>query len=171
MLPWRQAQRQRVVRPLADMLQLFVYGSLKRGFHNHEHFFSGAGRVEEARVWGRLYGLKYGFPALEIPAHLALLHGSHDPQADLRQQLDASPLEFARPEGDWDLVHGELITLVNPRRDLPPVDRLEAFRPGKRSLYRRSLVPVQTDRGVVAGWVYWMHRVGSGQRLRSGRWD
>lgn len=159
------------MRTFADMLQLFVYGSLKRGFHNHEHFFSTAGRVEKAWVWGRLYGLKYGFPALEIPAHLPLLHGSRDPEADLDHQLAVSPLNVNRPEGDWDQVHGELITLVNPRRDLPPVDRLEAFRPGRRSLYLRSLVPVQTDRGVVAGWVYWMQRVGSGQRLRSGRWE
>ncbi|MAL95112.1 MAG: gamma-glutamylcyclotransferase [Haliea sp.] len=153
------------------MLQLFVYGSLKRGFHNHANYVPSPARIEDARVWGRLYGLKYGFPALEIAPQQVLLNGSGDPESDLQQQRTASPLEFARPEGDWDLVHGELVTLVNPRRDLPAVDRLEAFRPGRRSLYQRSLVPVQTDRGVIAGWVYWMHRVGSGQRLRSGRWE
>jgi hypothetical protein len=30
-----------------------------------------------------------------------------------------------RPEGDWDLIHGELLNFTNPVRDLPPIDRLE----------------------------------------------
>lgn len=152
------------------MLQLFVYGSLKRGLHNHERFCAGASRIENACLWGRIYGLKYGFPALEIPEEAPLAHGSADPLADARrQQLPGTPA-LRRPKGDWDLVQGELVTLADPLRDLPAIDRLEAFRPGARSLYLRSLVPVQTDSGVVAGWVYWMRRVGSGERLRSGIW-
>jgi len=34
-----------------------------------------------------------------------------------------------RPTGDWDLVHGELMTFANPGFDLSPIDRLEAFEP------------------------------------------
>lgn len=152
------------------MLRLFVYGSLKRGYDNHERYCATATRIEPAHLWGRLYGLKYGFPALELPEDAVLASGSPDPLVDLRrQQVEPGPA-FGAPAGDWDFVHGELITLADPVRDLPPIDRLEAFRPGARSLYQRSLAPVRTGTAVVVGWVYWMRRVRGGERLHSGIW-
>lgn len=49
-----------------------------------------------------------------------------------RERYGAVPISagcrFDRPEGDWDLIEGELMTFADPARDLLPSDRLEGFR-------------------------------------------
>jgi len=49
------------------ILRLFVYGTLKRGYWNHQRFCAQARSIEQAVVWGRLYHLHAGFPAIEVP--------------------------------------------------------------------------------------------------------
>lgn len=70
-----------------------------------------------------------------------------DPLADTRIQntIELPGNTMPRPEGDWDLVHGELMTFANPGFDLPPIDRLEAFNPEGRSMYKRVLVAVSSQ--------------------------
>lgn len=53
-------------------IRLFVYGTLKRGYGNHQRYCSSAVSIEPARVWGRLYHLSAGFPALEVPEESVL---------------------------------------------------------------------------------------------------
>ena len=122
------------------ILRLFVYGTLKRGYWNHQRFCAQARSIEPAVVWGRLYHLHAGFPALEVPEGLILARGTADPLADARRQQEIGTPRFGRPTGDWDLIHGELVTFTDPQRDLPPIDRLEGFRPGGHSMYQRVMV-------------------------------
>jgi gamma-glutamylcyclotransferase (GGCT)/AIG2-like uncharacterized protein YtfP len=122
------------------ILRLFVYGTLKRGYWNHQRFCAQARSIEPAVVWGRLYHLHAGFPALEVPEGLILARGSADPLADARRQQEIDTLRFGRPTGDRDPIHGELVTFTDPQRDLPPMDRLEGFRPGGHSMYQRVMV-------------------------------
>ena len=68
------------------ILRLFVYGTLKRGYWNHQRFCAQARSIEPAVVWGRLYHLHAGFPALEVPEGLILSQGTADPLADARRQ-------------------------------------------------------------------------------------
>nr|WP_211922086.1 gamma-glutamylcyclotransferase [Desulfolutivibrio sulfodismutans] len=82
--------------------------------------------IEPAVVWGRLYHLHAGFPALEVTEGLLLARGTADPLADACRQQEVGTPRFDRPTGDWDLIHGELVTFTDPQRDLPPIDRLEA---------------------------------------------
>jgi len=42
------------------ILWLFVYGTLKRGYWNHQRFCAQARSIEPAVVWGRLYHLHAG---------------------------------------------------------------------------------------------------------------
>jgi hypothetical protein len=49
------------------MLRLFVYGTLKRGFWNHDRFCRGVLAVEDARVRGRLFETSSGIPVLQVP--------------------------------------------------------------------------------------------------------
>jgi len=49
------------------MLRLFVYGTLKRGFWNHDRFCRGVLTVEYAVVRGRLFEASSGIPVLEVP--------------------------------------------------------------------------------------------------------
>ena len=67
-------------------LRLFVYGTLKKGFWNFDRFCTRAISIEPATIWGRLYQLPAGFPALEVPESSILATGTADPLADTRTQ-------------------------------------------------------------------------------------
>lgn len=153
-------------------LRLFVYGTLKKGFWNFDRFCTRAISIEPATTWGRLYHLPAGFPALEIPESSVLATGTTDPLADTRTQNTTELPENAmiRPEGDWDLVHGELMTFANPSFDLPPIDRLEAFDPNGRCVYTRVLVAVETSDLIRPVWLY-NYKLGHNmERIASGCW-
>ncbi len=154
-------------------ITLFVYGTLKRGQWNHDRFCRNAVDIRPATIVGRLYQLPAGFPAVVIPEESILAHGTADPAADARTQAEFAERGVAMPEttGDWDMVHGELVTFPHPERDLPPIDRLEGFRPGWGGLYRRALVAVQADDDVGTVWVYHMPGMRSGRRCSGGCWD
>ncbi|HQQ92862.1 MAG TPA: gamma-glutamylcyclotransferase, partial [Kiritimatiellia bacterium] len=81
-----------------------------------------------------------------IFSQLILSRGSADPLTDARRQEDIGTPRFGRPTGDWDMIHGELMTFTDPQRDLPPIDRLEGFRPGGHSMYQRVMVAVLCGR-------------------------
>ena len=51
-------------------------------------------------------------------------------------------------------MYGELLTFDDPYSSLPPIDRLEGFRPGGSSLYRRLLVPATVEGARELAWVY-----------------
>ena len=152
------------------ILRLFVYGTLKRGYWNHQRFCAQARSIEPAVVWGKLYHLNAGFPALEVPEGLILSRGIADPLADARRQQEIDTPRFGRPTGDWDLIHGELVTFTDPQRDLPPIDRLEGFRPGGHSMYQRVMVAVLCGRTSITAWTYRMPRIDTGNRLGTGVW-
>ncbi len=152
-------------------IRLFVYGTLKRGCDNHDRYCAAASAVVEAAVWGRLYGLEAGYPALEMPRELILARGSADPAADARTQHGAVGLTWTRPAGDWDLVHGEAVTFADARRGLPPIDELEDFRPDGSGLYDRVLVPARCGDVAVAVWTYVMAPPAGAQRISGGRWN
>ena len=71
------------------MLRLFVYGTLKRGYWNHDAFCQAVLEVREAQVRGRLYEGP-GFPLLEVPEEDVLASGTADPLADAATQARLS---------------------------------------------------------------------------------
>ena len=153
-------------------LRLFVYGTLKKGFWNFDRFCTRAISIEPATIWGRLYQLPAGFPALEVPESSILVTGTADPLADTRTQntIELAENAMTRPEGDWDLVHGELMTFSNPGFDLPSIDRLEAFDPNGRSMYQRVLVAVETNDLIRPVWLYNYKLGHNAERIASGGW-
>ena len=145
------------VIPPITTIRLFVYGTLKRGYHNHR-LVPQAAAIQPAWTWGRLWHLRAGYPALEVPDRLILAHGSDQPRRDAGIQVTTTPLPVGQPAGDWDWISGELVTLTDPAVDLPPIDRLEGFRAnGSRSFYDRVLVTVWVNDGgleSVTAWTY-----------------
>ncbi len=141
-----------------DTLSLFVYGTLKRGYWNHDRFCRDAIHIEEAQVRGRLYGLPSGIPVLRVPDGDVIATGTASPLADvaLQWRLTAeTPVDAIPDTRDWQTIRGELMHFTDPRLCLPPIDRLEGFRPGMPSLYRRALVPILVDSGEsVLAWCY-----------------
>ena len=160
------------------MLRLFVYGTLKRGYGNHEHFCRGALEIREAQVRGRLYDGP-GFPVLEVPGEDVLACGTADPLADVGTQTRLSdgvgkyprPVPGGAETGDWGTVYGELFTFDDPKTRLPAIDRLEGFRPNGLSLYRRVLVVAMVCGGRELAWAYTLESTDfQHRRIRSGRW-
>jgi gamma-glutamylcyclotransferase (GGCT)/AIG2-like uncharacterized protein YtfP len=125
------------------LFRLFVYGTLKRGYWNHDTYCRSAVSVEEATVRGRLYELPSAIPVMLVPDDDILAVGSDCVLDDiLRQDTTATPGDDWLADG-WDEVHGELITFTDLAA-VEDIDRLEGFRPGRPCLYRRVLVPVTT---------------------------
>lgn len=165
------------------MLRLFVYGTLKRGFWNHDRFCRGVVTVEDALVRGRLFETSSGIPVLEVPEEDILAVGTTNPFADVATCLRADTHRQAQAhvtaglfnpqstiinpqyEGaPWGPVYGEVLTFDlpaprlrqagDPENRLPAIDRLEGFHPGGPCLYRRVLVPVQVNGGEFSAWLY-----------------
>lgn len=125
------------------LFRLFVYGTLKRGYWNHETYCRSAVAIEEATVRGRLYELPSAIPVLLVPDNDVLAVGSGCVLDDILRQDTAAARSEGRLLDGWDEVHGELITLADPAA-VEDIDRLEGFRPGRPCLYRRVLVSVMT---------------------------
>ena len=152
------------------LLNVFVYGTLKRGQRNHERFCRGSLAAREATVRGRLYDLPFGFPALVVPGEAIRATGTRDYLADtkLQERTQTEPQE-ASP--DWGAVQGELLTFDDPKKRLSALDSLEGFRPGEESFYERVLVPTtlaETGTTLLA-WAYAIEVV-SVVYLPGGRW-
>ncbi len=152
------------------IIRLFVYGTLKRGNWNHNRFCSNATDIQPAVVWGRLYHFHAGFPILEVPQQQILAHGTASPLADAITQHQFPTPPFIRPPGDWDLIHGETLTFNTPQRDLPPIDRLEGFRPSANSMYQRILIPARASEQHISVWTYWMPCPLNAERITNGQW-
>ena len=155
------------------LIKVFVYGTLMRGYANHDYYCRGAMKIEPAEIWGRLYDLGC-YPVLEVPEELILACGTADPvadaetQAQFAQKLNGQP-ELPRPEGDWELINGELVTFDNPQVYLPPIDGLESFNPESSSGYQRVLMLVKASE-ITPAWVYRVENGKSmGERIH-GRW-
>lgn len=55
-------------------VNLFVYGSLKRGYNNHQLLKSCAIDIQKATTKGTLYDIKLGFPAMRTTGNYTI-HG------------------------------------------------------------------------------------------------
>ncbi|MDR3152786.1 MAG: gamma-glutamylcyclotransferase [Deltaproteobacteria bacterium] len=166
------------------MLQLFVYGTLKLGFWNHDRYCKGVVLIEEAEVLGRLFALAGGEPLLDVPPSLVLAEGTLDPRGDaLLQREEARNIsedDLADPEGPlhmpeygWGAVKGEILHFNDPLLRLPSMDRLEGYCPGVRGAYRRLLYPARSAGRVLPVWLYaGAPEAVTGARLalRSGKW-
>ncbi len=146
---------------------LFVYGTLKRGHENHARFCRGVLEVEEAVVHGRIYGLPFGFPALVVAPETVHATGTSDPLRDVAVPRKTSAPSMGTPDGPR--VFGEILTFDDAEARLPRLDRFEGFDPDGPSLYRRVLVPVETETRNLLAWTYAVDRP-SGDHLPDGRW-
>ncbi len=68
-------------------------------------------------------------------------------------------------------MYGELLTFDDPESRLLAIDRLEGFRPGGSSLYRRVLVPAAVNGEHELAWVYTVETTRiKRRRIVSGCW-
>jgi gamma-glutamylcyclotransferase (GGCT)/AIG2-like uncharacterized protein YtfP len=111
-------------------------------------------------------------PSLGSSGEFSTGHRHCHPLADTRTHntIELSENAMIRPEGDWDLVYGELMTFANPGFDLPSIDRLEAFDPNGRCVYTRVLVAVESNDLIRPAWLYHYNLGHNLARIASGQW-
>ena len=153
--------------------RLFAYGTLKRGSPVHDQLCRGVCSVIPARLWGRLYELPNGCPALVVPPAAVLAEATASAAEDhlrLGEWLHAPSPECPR-EG-WRAVSGQLITLADYRTAWPPLDAWEDAAPDQTRLFCRRIVRIERDNGVpVTAWTYLVPRLPAGAReLVTGVW-
>jgi gamma-glutamylcyclotransferase (GGCT)/AIG2-like uncharacterized protein YtfP len=149
-------------------VQMFFYGTLKRGGINHSYCRGGRMKAE-ARIQGLLYDLPQGYPAIVVPEGTVRAVGTDDPLADARGANGLTLSGLTEP--GTPTVYGELYAFDDPEERLPVLDDLEDFSPNDPSSpYRRVLVPVRADGGgVTLAWAY-AARLPRGTHLPGGRW-
>ena len=113
-----------------EVYHVFVYGSLRRGFHSHAYeyisrFFNFVG---EAKVQGRLYDLGE-YPAAKPAAEDVFIKGE---------------LYFIQDQSEFPWAIGQL-------DDYEGVNVEE----GEQQLYRRELADVFINDKTVVAWIYW----------------
>lgn len=118
--------------------QLFVYGSLRKGFHSYAYeyisrFFTFAG---DARVRGKLYDMG-SYPA-------------------------------AVPSGDESYIVGELYLVKNPAEFSWAIGQLDDYEgvsveADEVQLYRRELIEAEFSGQTVPAWIYWFNGDVSGK--------
>lgn len=124
-----------------DLVHVFVYGTLKRGFSNHARFCAGLVSAELASVTGHLYRLPPGYPMLEVPDVDSLRRGTTDYVADVQALDDAMDFTPSRiGTASWGHAQGEVLTFDDGPARLAAFDRLENFDPEADSEYLRVLI-------------------------------
>jgi gamma-glutamylcyclotransferase (GGCT)/AIG2-like uncharacterized protein YtfP len=150
---------------MKSTLRIFVYGTLKKGFSNHAKYCTGALRIEQAYLRGRLFKLTPQVPMLTIPAEDILAYGTTNVANDLEiqgnfdsiagEKRGAGELARARISGQWRKIRGEVLSFDDAATRLPLIDDLEEFQPGGPSTYQRVLISATLPDGSLRpAWTY-----------------
>ncbi len=163
----------RLPLPMNPETRLFAYGTLKRGSPMHDQLCRGVRSVIPARLWGRLYELPNGCPALQLPKAAMLAEATLSPAEDQQTltALLASP-DKGFPREGWRPIQGQLITLTDFATAWPTLDAWEDACPGRPTQFRRVVVEVERENGVpITAWAYVVPRLPEGAReLVTGVW-
>ena len=144
-------------------LRVFAYGTLKRGFSNHDAHCAGVLRTCPAWLQGRLFKLSPEIPAMTVRDEDILVYGTASVAADIEAQEKFESFLRSREAGGpgspgasgWRKVRGELLIFNDPETRLPLLDSLEEFQPGCPSTYIRALVFIILPSGSqTCAWTY-----------------
>lgn len=159
---------------------LFVYGTLKQGFANHEYYCRGAVSITPGWTWGRLHLWATNVPILAVPADHVLLPGTPsflaDLEASLQLETDLSSYQ-ADPRGGWRRIQGELIRFRDFAERMKIMDAMEGFHPRAPDPFERVLLPACAGPGptdpMVAAWAYVspLDRQSQGEVLDVDSWE
>lgn len=136
---------------------LFVYGTLMKGFHSHSHFIPQNCDMEKGKITGNLYHYPAGFPMVEV-----FVEESEEISGTFDYGIDMLVLDNFRSvlikelpfNLNYGKVYGELYKIPFNEEVISMIDSYEGFDPDNLSYYTRTLVPVQTEKEFVWAWVY-----------------
>ena len=170
-------RRQSFVAPAAAYLEIVREGRAQLGIADDGHLSAAAANSQcpwltsSVFVYGTCRPGQARFDVLEAHTVQDICPGTvHGMLVD----LGAWPGLVCAPSGTSpDLVHGEVVTVADPAGLLKALDVVEGFEGWATStnLFTRTLMPVQTGRGVLLAWAY--RYAGSdvgAARIESGDW-
>lgn len=139
--------------------QLFVYGTLRHDQPEHARFCRGVTGWRPARLRATLWMLPAGYRLATVPSTAMLLVATQDAAADETTRAKLSPTvigaaaEALEASGAaW--LSGEVLSFQDAGAAWPPLDRWEEFTPGQEGCYVRTVVPIETESGVLPIWTY-----------------
>ena len=135
---------------------LFVYGTLMRGFRANLNFIPSTCDMLKGKITGNLYHYPAGYPMVEIFNDKEYVVGSFDYKRDIEEQ---NKLNRVEPEClpfnlNYGKIYGELYLIPYEEEIIRRLDYYEGFNPENEDHYTRTLVPVETEEGIIWGWVY-----------------
>ena len=155
-------------------LNLFVYGTLMRGFRANP-FIPRNAVMNRGKIVGNLYHYAAGYPIVQIPKDSSTIEGSLNYKIDLNVQEDRNkkiPSELNIIEG-FNYVYGELYEIPYKEEILHAFDSYEGFTGRKDfGLYKRTLTLVQLENDSYKyAWVYNMNHLPQRTiHIPSGNW-
>ena len=155
-------------------LNLFVYGTLMRGFRANA-FLPEDSLVTEGRIVGNLYHYNNaGYPIIQLPKDRNSIEGTLDYDKDIAVQNEKNDTlpEYLPYHSKFGSVFGELYKIPYSNEVLGYLDTYEGFHGKPNSgLYDRTLVEVETKDFYCWAWVYNMNTLPVGvTRIYSGNW-
>lgn len=156
-----------------ETFNLFVYGTLMRGFSPHQRFIPQNCEMVKSQITGNLYHYPAGFPMVELFDKDGV-EGTYDYFSDLKKQNDLNKTTEIK-ELPFDLeygkVYGELYRIPFSEENIFRLDSYEGFNPENVTYYKRTLVPVHIDKEFVWAWVYNVKEIPKNCiRIYSGDW-
>jgi len=153
--------------------RLFAYGTLKQGSPMHEQLCRGVRSVITARLWGRLFELPSGCPALLVPSEAVLglaTSAADEDHVRLAATQHVSPPAYSRD--GWRPITGHLITFADFNTIWPTLDAWEDASPSAPQLFRRAIVRIERNNGVpITAWTYIVTQLPEHSReLVTGEW-
>jgi len=158
---------------MSKLFHLFVYGTLRSGYANHDRYCREKISIYPAITHGKLYDLPYGYPALKCPPSYILWKGSNDISRDLDTQNETAISQKNRTEpiDGFTKIYGQVLSFLDPEKAIPPIDRLEGFSHNGNSLYTRVLIPVYFIDHWSPVWAFEYARSIEGPFLPNGIWN
>ena len=161
-----------------NTFNLFVYGTLMQGYRANS-FIPKDSKMLKGKIAGNLFHYIAGYPIVEILKHPQSICGTEDYLEDVAKQnnLNKTRLDSLPFDLNYGRVYGELYEIVFSDKEeledsLNALDSYEGFNPhSDYSLYNRTLVPVETEEGIIWSWVYNMESIPNYTvHILSGNW-
>ena len=123
-------------------MNLFFYGTLRRGQSNYQRLLDGK------------EGFSFLGPAVTINKYTMLSSG----------------IPFVHKQPATSTIKGEVI-MVFDNKLIKSLDALEGHRDGERQGYHREQTPIRLDNGMnMSAWIYFFYGVPHGSIVHSGDW-
>lgn len=141
--------------PSVTTISLFTYGTLRTNQPESSMFRKRLIESAPAKIVGKLYQIKEGYPILYAPPETIVAKASKNLLGDWQNNLEKGLYPRPRFVSPFKWIEGELLTFPLENGILDSMDAWEGFSPGKNTFYQRVLTQAYTmDGSPYRCWAY-----------------